>query len=638
MDVGSCLLAGCPCQHGQCSLQTHRASDNTLYYTFFPCASCMHSFEQHSAPIGPESIPTPAPDTAMSIISREKRRRLSDHPRTPRRPVYSRAHVPNVPGSPSRPQDDICPRTDTVRNLYQRLLQQRVLLVRGTPAIGKTTLLKLLYYYIDTLDDGPSVFRINGWAQGRVAESKGWANHISRETEGLDVRDASVAYVILLDEAQSTYWDDQLWSEFVKELSQGSWNAKHHYLVMFSSYGSVSLPDAITPPHITAHQLVSLRPNNDHPYPLGLLLSEEEFTDALARKCRHHKPKPIQFTEDVSSVLYAVTQGHAGALHSLIDSFTSYIVTPKSGHYAINQAILKGKTIELDLIHSYFADFNISFDSLAATPWRRGLPTRDNLQSDYNAARLLGQLVRDRVLFWHQHSEQDQKTLERAHRKGWIHSVSLGNERSGSLAYVLPSQLHEWYISLMLFAPSEQLSQPALGITTPLELALLAIRHFRPSALRAPARIGPSTIHRPHEAIFQDEFYRGCHVASKGKILATPECGTKQGRIDFFVPTLKWGFELLRNGHRLQAHADRFLQEEGFSSGGAYGSWVTEGVMDNYLLLDFRDNMPRKPLLPDVEQLYHVVFAERFMRVCVVDSKLQQVTGWIRLLEAEGLR
>ncbi|KAF8440171.1 hypothetical protein BGX38DRAFT_1206255 [Terfezia claveryi] len=523
MDVGSCLLAGCPCQHGHCSLQTHRAPDNTLYYTFFPCVSCMHSFEQHAAPIGPETIPTPVPDTSMSIIPREKRRRLSDHPRTPR---FQITHEPH-------------------------LLQQRVLLVRGTPAIGKTTLLKLLYYYIDTLDDGPSVFRINGWAQGRVAESKGWANHISRETEGLDVRDASVAYVILLINVQR------------------------------------------------------------------LLLSEEEFTDALARKCRHHKPKPIQFTEDVSSALYAVTQGHAGVLHSLIDSPTSHIVTPKSGHYAINQAIQKGKTIELDLLHSYFADFNTSFDSLAATPWRRGLPTRKNLQSDYNAARLLGQL--------------------RAHRKGWIHSVSLGNERSGSLTNVLPSQLHEWYISLMLFTPCEQLSQPALGITT-LELALLAIRHFQPSALRAPARIGPSTIHRPHEAIFQDEFYRGCHVASKGKILATPECGTKRGRIEFFVPSLKWGFELLRNGHRLQAHADRFRQEEGCSSGGAYGSWVTEGIMDNYLLLDFRDNMPRKPLLPDVEQLYHIVFAERFTRVCVVDSKLQQVTECIRLLEAEELR
>ena len=187
----------------------------------------------------------------------------------------------------------------------------------------------------------------------------------------------------------------------------------------------------------------------------------------------------------------------------------------------------------------------------------------------------------------------------------------------------------------MLFAPSQQLSQPALGITTPLELALLAIRHFRPSALQAPASIGPSTIHRPHEAIFQDEFYRGCHVASKGKILATPECGTRQGRIDFFVPGLKWGFELLRNGSRLQAHADRFLQADG---GGAYGSWVTEGIMDDYLLLDFRDNMPRKPLLAHVEELYHVVFAERFTRLCVVDSKVQPVTGWIRLLEAEGLR
>lgn len=84
--------------------------------------------------------------------------------------------------------DIICPRETTVLSLYRRVLVDRVLLVRGTLAIGKTTLLKLLYYYIERLVDGSSVFRINGWARDRViASSSNWADYIFKQTKGLDI-------------------------------------------------------------------------------------------------------------------------------------------------------------------------------------------------------------------------------------------------------------------------------------------------------------------------------------------------------------------------------------------------------------------------------------------------------------------
>ena len=64
-----------------------------------------------------------------------------------------------------------------------------------------------------------------------------------------------------------------------------------------------------------------------------------------------------------------------------------------------------------------------------------------------------------------------------------------------------------------------------------------------------------------------------------------PECGTPNGRIDFFISSKKWGIELLRNGDRLLAHNDRFI-------GGEYGKWIKAQKMDDYIMIDFRSKVP----------------------------------------------
>ncbi|KAF8416586.1 hypothetical protein EV426DRAFT_685726, partial [Tirmania nivea] len=525
----------------------------------------------------------------------------------------------------------ICPRETTVLNLYHRVLVDRVLLVRGTPAIGKTTLLKLLYYFIEGLADGPSVFQINGWARDRVmASSSGWADYIFKQTKGLDVWDRSLDYFLLVDEAQSTYWDDQFWSGFIKEVAQGSWAGGKHYVVLFSSYGSVSLPDAITPPYLGPEKTVSLRSDPNDPHPVALLLNPEEFIDALERKAKDPRLNlPLKYTEQVATALYHATQGHAGALHSLIASFTSSPVP------TINKAFASGHVIDLPLLDQYFADFNTSFESLAKTLWRRGLPASDELQNDIAATQILSTLVRDRRLYPNEYSEAQRLAVERCHRKGWIHSAWVGDQRIGRLAYVLPSLLHEWYLSLLLFAPAQELPVQ-LGICTPLDLLKQAVRKFQPSQLQAPVTIGPSCEPRPNEAIFQDEFYRACHTVTKGKLLATPEFGSTSGRIDFYMQGVRWGFEFLRNGNRLRDHLKRFSYDdraEHGNSSGAYGAWVASGVMLDYLVVDFRNAMPPRPLQPQVRQLYHVVFSVSYETACIVDSELRVVMDSVRLLE-----
>src|SRR5258706_2836727 len=82
----------------------------------------------------------------------------------------------------------------------------------------------------------------------------------------------------------------------------------------------------------------------------------------------------------------------------------------------------------------------------------------------------------------------------------------------------------------------------------------------------------------------------------KSAMITLPECGTTKGRIDFFIPSKKWGIELLRDRDRLLAHNEQFV-------GGEYGKWVQAGMMDNYIMIDFRSTVPIMKLGNESSQL-----------------------------------
>ena len=68
---------------------------------------------------------------------------------------------------------------------------------------------------------------------------------------------------------------------------------------------------------------------------------------------------------------------------------------------------------------------------------------------------------------------------------------------------------------------------------------------------------------------------------------------------------------------------------------GAYGAWVASGLILDYLVVDFRNTMPPRPLQPQVRQLYYVVFSVSYETVCIVDSELRAAMDSVRLLEGE---
>jgi hypothetical protein len=75
---------------------------------------------------------------------------------------------------------------------------------------------------------------------------------------------------------------------------------------------------------------------------------------------------------------------------------------------------------------------------------------------------------------------------------------------------------------------------------------------------------------------------------SKGSIISLSEFGDATGRVDFFIPAAHWGIQLLRDGSKLAEHSERFMP------GGAYGKWIRDSNMGNYIILDFKRSIPKQ--------------------------------------------
>jgi hypothetical protein len=183
----------------------------------------------------------------------------------------------------------------------------------------------------------------------------------------------------------------------------------------------------------------------------------------------------------------------------------------------------------------------------------------------------------------------DEEALKRCIREGWVHSDIVNQQGHGSQERcVFPSPLHSSCLAWRL-----QPQHDVCNFQTIHKMALVVIKNFKPSRLRAPLLIGSGFRDRPLEAVYQDEFYRALYKTTDGATITTPEysstSGDSLGRIDFFVPSKKWGVEILRDGQALPEHHSRF------GIHGVYGQWLRGGEMEDFILIDFRLKTPKKP-------------------------------------------
>lgn len=199
--------------------------------------------------------------------------------------------------------------------IFNRALKYRTILVRGTPACGKTVLLRLTHKYV--LEQFPhyKVHVVDGWPQGMSSDE---SRAYMKQKIGGDPQLAKHS-LVFIDDAQSSYYDDYLWSRF-KLLEMDS-----ALFVLFSSYGSPGrYPAEVktgTPPIFCPAQRINLQQesSNDDEKPVRILLDNNEAHDLLSRLLLSQPIRPT-LTNDLMDYVISISGGHAGALAGLIET------------------------------------------------------------------------------------------------------------------------------------------------------------------------------------------------------------------------------------------------------------------------------------------------------------------------------
>jgi hypothetical protein len=213
-----------------------------------------------------------------------------------------------------------------------------------------------------------------------------------------------------------------------------------------------------------------------------------------------------------------------------------------------------------------------------ASVFTRGLPLEKDLQ-DVGIADVFFRVLRNGYVVKPDSTGGDHDNLMLCFRNGWLHSDK--KDHSGdTIIYFFASPLHRWFVEWKLWD-----HYPPLPIVTGDILTFVTniIKKFSPKRLATERTLPFGEIQPVPEAQYQVEFYRCC---SNRSIVTFPEYGTRQGRVDFYIPAKEWGVELLRDGDRLAQHSGRFSDN---------GSYATTLSFSDYIILDCRTTYPRDP-------------------------------------------
>ncbi|KAJ7207129.1 hypothetical protein GGX14DRAFT_636387 [Mycena pura] len=354
-------------------------------------------------------------------------------------------------------------------------------LVRGTPGSGKTTVCWQLRNYILDNDSGARVTITKMWVQRDSVAASIQASRVDGDT--FDPGYGGSQW-LLLDEAQTTYEDVDLWAAF-KDFP------KNVFVICFASHGSrerdvtniVPTPESIQP-----HMRMVLRPTKNGWPTLrnipGLYFTREEYEQLLPNQQRLSElPKLIP---DIEDWIFEVTNGHIGAISSILDVVTSMAKGPP-------------RVDEMSMA-VFFAKFSSPEDMFKVCSlggaFARGIPREEDLKSPSNLHSLgfcRRLLETDGPLFFEAHEIPDD--AQQAHQQGWI-MLDEAARADSVIQADFPSPFHR----------------------------------SRVSALQKPQHVsGPGSKPSIPEAQYQNEFYRAAFKVTGGHGLwFFPAFGTGQ--------------------------------------------------------------------------------------------------------------
>ena len=232
------------------------------------------------------------------------------------------------------------PRTELVDEIIARVRRYHIIQVRGTPASGKTTVMhlvanKLFGMYGHKLP----IHVLYGWNERKVSGA-GWIAYLRQVTGVRGDRWPRHQAYLLLDEAQQSYWDDELWAALFKSIQR---DVGAPFVILFSSYGSPGRgyegfngqKHIKTPMVFASDQQISMRPeiNDNLPVlvqsgesaelracrPVGLLLKEDEAIHVLTRYALAAMQPSPSLLADLKRELFLISGGHVGLLIGMID-------------------------------------------------------------------------------------------------------------------------------------------------------------------------------------------------------------------------------------------------------------------------------------------------------------------------------
>lgn len=452
--------------------------------------------------------------------------------------------------------------------------------VRGTPGSGKSTLAQLLADYIKAREPGVDPVVIGNWPEKTSAIK--WEEY-------LDERGYEVHLPLIIDEAQLTYWDREFWNGLLKPITTDPEKSPCR-VILFVSYGSArnNLDEELrgTPMALENAQRIDLQAVDyrDKCGSAGLFLTKEEFDD-VAKISFPKNRFSAQFLENI----FNSTAGHTGAVNDMLDIAlkSSVSLQHRIGAFTHN---LSKEYRDLKLKNNgekysddhFWKEFNHKklWESLQAggRVFKRGLPAPDQL-GDAHIARVFRKVLCDKSVKEKDFDKGEERTaLKRCWKKGWLHAIGDGPN------YIFTTGLHELYLAHYLEPKGLDITAAASYHDLP-TFVFHVIKRFSPNQLSPNERLGPANIVRPQEAQYQDEFYCCCLDYTDKAIKTLSEFGNRKGRIDFYIPSKKWGVELLREGDRLEGHSSRFYGE------GAY----VDMQFDDYIIIDCRTTKPLKP-------------------------------------------
>jgi hypothetical protein len=205
--------------------------------------------------------------------------------------------------------------------------------VRGTPASGKTTIMQLVANkLLEMYGHTTPIYTLTGWREEKVGIT-GWNAYLEHQT-GVYGKDwPTYPAYLLLDEAQQSYWDGELWADLFKAIEPVL--GASPLIVLFSSYGSPGQGFTgyderytTTPMVFAAEQQVSMRPDESIDdqlpissrsfRPVGLLLDEDEAIDVVTRYALTTIQPSPSLSADLKKGFFLISEGHAGLLTSLV--------------------------------------------------------------------------------------------------------------------------------------------------------------------------------------------------------------------------------------------------------------------------------------------------------------------------------